>query len=479
MILEKETFELLSKSFENASQKAKIVCKCDFCEKIFSRLKHNIERSLKISNIISCDEKICVQKKRIESNKIKFGTENAFQNKEIKDKIAQKNIEVLGVANPMQHPDIKEKHKKTIQNKYGTNNVFQNKDIKDKIKKKFNDTLGVDNPMQNTVIRKKQQDKLIENFGVPYALQDPELRKKAMDTCISNFGHFPANNYGKTQKDMENWLNSFGFNFKSNRNIIPGSEIDLYDDSKKLGIEYCGLHWHHEFSPEPRGPKYHHNKYKKCLDQGIQLLTIWSDEWERRRIQCEGHIKSILGINDKRIYARKCQIQEINKELGRQFFDDYHIQGRNLLGIVFFGLIHENELVGVMSLGRHHRNYDFLVLDRLCFKNGVQIVGGASKLFSTCVEWAKTTNYKEILSFSDNRWSLGRVYNALNFGMVKDYNPDYSYVDIKLPNKRWSKQSQKKTLTDCPDELTEYDWAHHRGLARIWDCGKKRWIFKL
>lgn len=336
--------------------------------------------------------------------------------------------------------------------------------------------------MQDAAIRKKQQDKLIEIFGVPHALQDPDLRKKAMDTCIANFGYFPANNYGKTQKDIQDWLNSFGFNFKSNRTLIPGSEIDLYDESKKLGIEYCGLHWHHEFSPEPRGPKYHYNKYKKCLEQGIQLLTIYSDEWEKHNIQCQGHIKSILGVNNHRLFARKCQIKEVDKYIGRKFFDDYHIQGKNGLGVIFYGLYSDEELVGCMSLGRHNRqNTDVksICLDRLCFKHGFQITGGASKLFAVCKQWAKQQGYEEILSFSDNRWSLGRVYIALDFQMEKDYNPDYSYVKRQSPNERLSKQSQKKSAVDCPEGLTEYDWAHANGLARIWDCGKKRWIFKL
>lgn len=120
-----------------------------------------------------------------------------------------------------------------------------------------------------------------------------------------------------------------------------------------------------------------------------------------------------------------------------------------------------------------------IVLDRLCFKDGIQIVGGASKLFSRCIKWAKEKNHKEILSFSDNRWSLGNVYVALNFEKGKEYSPDYSYVNMKSPTERLSKQSQKKSVVKCPENMTEYQWALERGLSRIWDCGKKRWIYKI
>ncbi|MEI6470939.1 MAG: hypothetical protein WCO72_15895, partial [Betaproteobacteria bacterium] len=171
------------------------------------------------------------------------------------------------------------------------------------------------------------------------------------------------------------------------------------------------------------------------------------------------------------------------KEDSIHFFDSYHIQGSNKLGVIFFGLFSEDHLCRIMSLGRHSRQTDTskkeITLDRLCFKDGSNIVGGASKLFSRCLGWAKSNGYKKIISFSDNRWSLGRVYEKMGFSLEKEYGADYSYVEIKNPRKRLSKQSQKKSMTNCPDELTEHTWAVQRGLARIYDCGKKRWVFDI
>lgn len=479
MILEKETFESLGKTSEQANKQAKIICQCDYCGIQFSRLKHNLIRSRKNSSKDSCPNLVCVQKKRVETNRLLFGTDNAFQNEAIKKKIVEKNIELYGHANALQNKEIREKQQATCKERYGHVNVFGSKQIQKKIKDKIQNLYGVDNPFKNKEIREKQQQTLIEKFGVKYALQNDALKKKAMDTCIENHGTFPATNYGAKQQEIRTWLNSFGFNFTSNRSLIVGKEIDLYDPIKQLGIEYCGLHWHHEFSLEPRTQKYHYHKYQECLKQNVHLLTIFSDEWQNRESQCKSHIKSLLGVHDRRIFARKCKIREIDRVEGRNFFQDYHIQGTNKLGIIFFGLFHENELIGAISLGRHHRQFSNLVLDRLCFKDGFQVCGGASRLFSRCIIWAKKHGYTEILSFSDNRWSLGNVYKALNFDLVKDYGPDYSYVDIKRPNERISKQSQKKSNTNCPEGLTEYDWAHSRGLARIWDCGKRRWVFKI
>lgn len=336
-----------------------------------------------------------------------------------------------------------------------------------------------DSCSNESCIHKKRIKSNLLLFNTENAFQNAVIKtkiaqKKSKQVIIDEF---PINNYNEIKGSIQDWLNSFGFNFQLNKLL----ELDLYDESKKLAIGYCGLHLHNEFSPdfslETRMLFY--KKYKKCLEQGIQFLTIFSDEWEKRELQCKGHISSILGINDIRIYARKCEIKEISKETGKQFFQNYHIQGKNRLGKVFFGLFYNNELCGVISLGRHNRQVDALVLDRLCFKSGYQIIGGASKLFSKCILWAKERGHKEIISFSDNRWSLGKVYTSLNFEMETDYRPDYSYVNIKSPNERLSKQSQKKSIVNCPENMTEYDWAHARGLARIWDCGKKKWVYSL
>lgn len=454
MILENETKISIGKFYKDASKKAKIICKCDYCGSVFERLKHNLERSYKFIKKDACNSKPCTSSKKKEIFVLNYGVENPFANKEVKEKIKKTNVEKFGYENPLQNKDIKEKQKKTNLEKFGCENPFKNKEV-----------------------RKKQKKTIKEKFGVDHYSQTEGFREKIIATTILRHGQFPVGAYGKKQKEIQDWLNSFGFNFKPNHELISPMEIDLYDESKNLAIEYCGLHWHHEKSPEPRMKHYHHKKYVECINKNTQLLTIFSDEWEQRQSQCKSHIKSILGVNDQRLYARKCEIKEIDKKTGCDFFNQYHIQGRNKLGIFFYALFNGTDICGAMSFGRHNRNYDVLTLDRLCFKDGIQIVGGASKLFNSCIERSKKEGYNEVISFSDNRWSIGKVYQALNFTLDKECKPDYSYVYINREIKRLSKQSQKKSAVNCPADLTELEWATERNLARIWDCGKKRWKF--
>lgn len=210
-------------------------------------------------------------------------------------------------------------------------------------------------------------------------------------------------------------------------------------------------------------------------------IILFSDEWSLRKEQCQNFIKSQNKVFDRKIYARQCDIKQITNIKANSFFDKHHIQGSNNLGVVFFGLFHKEELVGAMSLGRHSRQIsnNRIVLDRFCIASGIHISGGASKLFNKCIDWAKLHKYDEIISFSDNRWTSGKIYEILGFSLEKNHKPDYCYVDSKSPVKRISKQSQKKSSSKCPSGMTEFEWANVRGLKRLWDKGKKRWVYHL
>jgi hypothetical protein len=115
-------------------------------------------------------------------------------------------------------------------------------------------------------------------------------------------------------------------------------------------------------------------------------------------------------------------------------------------------------------------------LDRLVFADGVRVVGGASKLFKALAIWAINHGYYEIVSWSDNRWSEGNVYDKMGFFLEEELPPDYSYVK---GDNRYSKQSLKKTSAEKLTGKTESQLRREQGYDRIWDCGKKRWVYRL
>ena len=255
-------------------------------------------------------------------------------------------------------------------------------------------------------------------------------------------------------------------------------EIDVLSKTHKVGFEYCGLYWHNEDSLQAKPSFYHGDKMKNANTLGYRLITIFEDEWITRGEVVRDYIKSVFGVFEHSIGARECELREIASDLGDLFYNENHIQGASRTTLVYFGLFMGDKLVGVISGGRHPRNLpemeNVLILDRMCFKRGYQVHGGASRLFKALVDWARSKGYKQVLSWSDNRYSEGNVYKKLGFTLDGELSADYSYVKN---GKRYSKQSLKKTEDEKLSGKTETELRNEQGYHRMWDCGKKRWIF--
>jgi hypothetical protein len=279
--------------------------------------------------------------------------------------------------------------------------------------------------------------------------------------------------------ELLEWIKKYYPSAGSTRKIISPKEIDIYIPELKLGIEYCGLYWHSELNIKNK--KYHQDKMIECNKKGIRLITIFEDEWVNRQNQVKNFLKSVMGVNKIRLYARNCFIKEIDPNLSRKFLEENHIQGKAPLKISY-GIFYKDNLMGVMTGNTHHRKPGIFTLNRLAFQNGVQIIGGSSKLLKRLISYAKKNGYKKIISWSDNRWSEGGVYEKCGFKMAEELLPDYSYYTGQ--NIRQSKQSNKKANllkkgAEGSMENTEKELSLSLGYSRIWDCGKKRWEFSL
>lgn len=251
----------------------------------------------------------------------------------------------------------------------------------------------------------------------------------------------------------------------------PTVSYDICIPDKRLIIEYNGVKFHsEEFN---KIPSRHADKMRLANHHGYQILNIFSDEWINKDHIVKSIIKSKIGMND-RIYARKTQILSVDSSTADEFYNCNHIQGKSNNYICSYGLYYGDQLVSCMSFGKHHRNKtDHVVLKRFANRVNLNVVGGASKLFKHAI---KENDFNSIISWSDNRWSEGKLYKILGFNIDKHIDIGYSYV---YPNEiRKSAQSHTKKLIGCPDNITERDFLFERGIYRIWDCGKIRWIWR-
>lgn len=290
------------------------------------------------------------------------------------------------------------------------------------------------------------------------------------------------NGTSKPEIELFEWIKNYypmTTKFKFPERKTKPKEIDIFIPELNLGIEYCGLYYHQEKLDNMDENKH----YKKMLEANklkIRLITIFSDEWISRKDQIKNFLLSAINKNNIKIGARKCEIKMISKEVCDEFMEKNHIQGKDN-SFVCFGLFHNQLLVGAITGGnhphRHAKNNKSIYLNRLAFKDNVTIMGGASKLFSALVEYSRNNKKENIISWSDNRWSEGNVYKKLGFIFESEKNkgqsrglsdgsiwPDFHCI---LKNKRYSRHSIKKM------GLNELE------LNKIYDCGKKRWIYNL
>lgn len=297
---------------------------------------------------------------------------------------------------------------------------------------------------------------------------------KVAETCLEKYGHpYPMmlTDYKQSwgEAECKGRLNyELGINLKTNRGVLDGFlELDGYDPEHNIAIEFCGLYWHSEKGGKDR--LYHYKKWKECKDKGIRLFTIYDNEWRDNQDKIVNYLGMSLGLCKTTIPARKTEFVRLEKHQARKLCDENHLQGGTRFTDAF-GLMFEENLVSCMTFGPHHRDTSILVMNRFCSMDGVRVQGGASKLMKNASEILD----RDIVTWSDNRWSDGKVYEAMGCVFDRHLMPEYVWTDFMNV---YSKQSRRKSVTGQPTEMTEKEYNESLGMSRIWDCGKIRWIY--
>ncbi len=460
---------------------------------------------------------------------LKYGVNNASQVKEFQDKKKKTNKEKYGTEYTFQSDVVKDKIKESINNKYGSDNISKTNYFKEKFKESSLRNFGVDHPMKSNEVLLKLQKTMLERFGFVCNLNLPEVKLQAIKKNLEvkenkskNFFNefsniifikriskgryllkcekcnneievyhqyasikkkfsitdklcpicFPSE---KTSSLSENEIKKILIDLlgsekviTNSRSIISPLELDIYIPSKNLAIEYNGLFWHSE--QNNKGENYHINKTELCNKKNIQLIHIFEDEWLFNKEIVISRLKYILGISkSEKVFARKCNIKEINSNEKNNFLNEFHIQGQDNSKIKL-GAFYKDELISVMTFSKGNiskgsRSKEGVwELNRFCSSSKYIIAGIASKLlkyFRTNYSW------KEIFSYADRRWSNGGLYKYLGFELDKATRPNYWYVKN---NKRIHRFNLRKKNNE-PKNIPEWKLRLDEGFYRIWDCG--------
>jgi hypothetical protein len=505
--------------------------KCDICGKEQKILYSTYNRNISNYGIYTCHK--CSNIKNKKTNLKRYGVESPLQNKNIHKKVIDTCLEKYGVENTFSSDEKKDKIKNTLLNRYRVNNPMKNENIKEKARNTCVDKYGVESFTKTNEYRIKSKKTSLKKYGVNHPMKDKEICDKAIENArLTRNNNIKNNNKDIIDIDNENHIyklrckncNSvFDISYELFKNRIrlntelcticnpPNSsksgyeniihdfikdnvdneiirnerklldnkyELDIYIPELKLAFEFNGLYWHNELN---KPNKYHLEKTELCEEKSIQLIHIYEDDWVYKSDIIKSMILNKLRKTPNKIYARKCEIKEINdNKLIREFLEHNHIQG--FIGSKFkIGLFHENELVSLMTFGKRRISmgkkssqegeYELL---RFCSKLNTNVVGGANKLFKYFKD-----NYKPkfITTYADRSWSTGGLYYNLGFEFIGKTDPNYYYIIDGVRRHRFGFRKDVLVKEGYDSNKTEHDIMLDRGIYRIYDSGNLKFEF--
>jgi hypothetical protein len=464
-----------------------------------------------------------IKKLKEEKSIQNFGTKFPAQSKLIKDKIIQTNNLVYGGNSPMSNNKIKEKSKQKLIDSWGVDNPskskillekriesFKKSNYKENFKKKSLEKYGVEHPWMNQEIHKKTIDSFYQRYkdriiskidGLNIQFIDFNHKSNTLgfycNNCKRNFEIISYQFYYRTDSNQnqictncfpisensslmqidllkfvqENYKNEILTNEKS---IIKPYEIDIFLPEIKLGFEFNGLWWHSE---NFKDKTYHKKKFEMAKKSGIQIITIWEDDWVIKKDICKSFILNKLGLNNNKIYARKCIIKEVSYLEGSLFLDDNHLQG-NCKSSFRVGLYYEDKLVSLMTFGKlrlplssKSTANDWELLRFVNLKN-TTCIGSASRLLKYFISKIKPN---KVISYSDNLISKGELYEKIGFNYIHTSEPGYWYVINKQRQHRFNWRKSKLVKLGYDKDKTEWEIMNEMGYYRIFNAGNKKW----
>ena len=328
-----------------------------------------------------------------------------------------------------------------------------------------------------------------KNALVECQLCGEQFKTKAVN-CLTGHSGCPncSTRSSIAEKEIYQWIKSLCPDaVASDRSVLKalgkgGQELDIYVPSKKVAIEYNGRYWHSiDMIMKSKGvsyaeaKRYHYMKSYECEKQGVRLIHIWDYEWADPRKQkvLKNIILGALGMLPERYYARNTVCKHYKKDCERwaelnQFFAENNIQG-NRGGSDVFTLEDKNGRIlmaykfGRPSGGRAKQLYEYEMV-RGASAYGVQVVGGASKLWKHFVDTLKPNS---VVYYIDYNYFDGRSVEKLGGKFITSQPGVKNY---------WVELDEVKNRQ--PAKHREVMEAIRRGeVLEIWNAGTKTYAF--
>lgn len=238
--------------------------------------------------------------KRASTFKEHYGAESIFSTSEFRERSRQSLLERYGVETVAHIPAVRKKIEDTCRKRYGNpwtvtmpeNRVLQKKAIRERMFENNPDILesNEDGSMWRCRCPHPECNLCDErSYWIPSRYYHRRKDRGAeLCTNLEEVGELSSS----AEAQIRMWLENKGIPYvKNDRKVLHGRELDLYFPDRRLAIEVNGSYWH---SSEVKEKYYHMDKWNKCKDQGIRLVSIWEEwilhDWESVIMLLEYHL---------------------------------------------------------------------------------------------------------------------------------------------------------------------------------------------
>ncbi len=245
---------------------------------------------------------------------------------------------------------------------------------------------------------------------------------------------------------------------------------DVLIPSANLLIEFNGLKWHSMAGAKERDLE----KYRSAVGAGYSYLMVFEDEWRTRREAVVALVRNRVGLMrpDRTARPSECEIRRVEAREANAFHDANHYIGR-CKPKLSYGAFLDGRLVACISFSHPTRQSSHpWELLRMASVPEVRVRGIWGKMLSVFV---RENSPSSIVSFSDNRLFPGGAYGKIGFRHDGDVAPDYYWVRSK---RRFHKSGLRKKGEERTCGLTERELREAQGYRKVWDLGKKRWVWR-
>lgn len=194
------------------------------------------------------------------------------------------------------------------------------------------------------------KEEYIEKYGADDLLSKNLYKQMSAHMTKINMEHPFKYKTSKGEREVDEYIQSLGFETKSDRTILKGKEIDVYVPTMKFGVEYDGLFFHTEGGG--KDIHYHLGKTMGCEDQGVELIHILEDEWELKKDMMKAIIRWKLGILDDFIVIDDALPYEIKKVPQNEAIEFNSKYGLELWDDEYFlcvGYYYNGKLIAMMN----------------------------------------------------------------------------------------------------------------------------------